>query len=69
VRLRIDRERCTGHGRCYDLAPELVTDDDGGYGQVIVEHPDESQLPAARLAVNSCPERAVVLEQTSPLPC
>jgi ferredoxin len=62
VRLRIDTDRCTGHGRCYDLAPELFADDAEGYGQVIVERPDESQLPAARLAVNSCPERAVILE-------
>jgi ferredoxin len=63
MRLRIDTERCTGHGRCYDLAPELFTDDDDGYGQVLVEEPDESQLAAARLAVNSCPERAVILEE------
>jgi ferredoxin len=62
VKLRIDTERCTGHGRCYDLAPELFTDDDEGYGQVLVDTPDESQLDAARLAVNSCPEQAVVLE-------
>lgn len=63
VRLRIDRDRCTGHGRCYDLAPDLVTDDDEGYGRVVAEHPDESQLDAARRAVNSCPERAVLLEE------
>jgi ferredoxin len=62
MRLRIDTERCTGHGRCYDLAPVLFTDDDEGYGQVAVPEPDESQLDVARLAVNSCPERAVILE-------
>lgn len=63
VRLRIDRDRCTGHGRCYDLAPDLIADDDEGYGQVVVEHPDESQLDTARRAVNSCPERAVLLDE------
>jgi ferredoxin len=63
VRLRIDRDRCTGHGRCYDLAPDLITDDDDGYGRVVVEDPGESQLDAARRAVNSCPERAVVLDE------
>lgn len=62
MRLRIDTERCTGHGRCYDLAPVLFTDDDEGYGRVVVPEPDESQLDVARLAVNSCPERAVILE-------
>jgi ferredoxin len=62
MKLRIDTDRCTGHGRCYDLAPELFTDDEQGHGQVAVAEPDESQLAAARLAVNSCPERAVILE-------
>jgi ferredoxin len=63
MRLRIDADRCTGHGRCYDLAPELFTDDEQGHGQVVVPEPDESQLAAARLAVNSCPERAVILDE------
>jgi ferredoxin len=62
VKLRIDAERCTGHGRCYDLAPELFTDDENGHGLVRDAHPDPSRLAAARLAVNSCPEQAVILE-------
>jgi ferredoxin len=62
VKLRIDLDRCSGHGRCYEVAPELFTDNDDGYGEVTVESPDESQLEAARLAVNTCPERAVLLE-------
>ena len=62
MRLRIDSERCTGHGRCYDLAPSLFGDDEQGYGRVLVDEPNASQLAAARLAVNSCPERAVILE-------
>lgn len=62
VKLRIDPERCTGHGRCYDLAPELFADDENGHGLVLVDEPDEAQLAAARLAVGSCPERAVILE-------
>jgi ferredoxin len=62
VKLRIDTDRCTGHGRCYDLAPDLFTDDEQGHGEVVVAEPGEAQLAAARLAVNSCPERAVILE-------
>jgi ferredoxin len=63
VKLRIDTERCTGHGRCYDLAPELFTDDENGHGRVLVDEPDASQGAAARLAVNSCPEQAVILDE------
>ena len=62
MKLRIDYDRCSGHGRCYDLAPDLFTDDDEGYGQVRVEEPDDSQLESARLAVNNCPERAIILD-------
>jgi ferredoxin len=62
VKLRIDPERCTGHGRCYDLAPELFAADDDGHGLVQVDEPDASHLAAARLAVNNCPEQAVILE-------
>jgi ferredoxin len=62
VKVRIDPERCQGHGRCYDLAPELFGEDDEGYGQVlnggIVPGGAEAQ---ARLAVLNCPESAIEL--------
>ncbi|MEU7747836.1 ferredoxin [Nonomuraea sp. NPDC049158] len=60
MKVRIDSERCQGHGRCYDLAPDLFGEDDEGYGQVIGEGivpPDNER--AARLAVSNCPERAI----------
>jgi ferredoxin len=63
MRIRIDTELCTGHGRCYDLAPELFVDDDEGYGQVIGDGevaPEHAE--AARKAVVGCPERAVILD-------
>jgi ferredoxin len=60
VKVRIDRERCQGHGRCYDLAPECFTEDDEGYGLVL----DEGNVPPgygpqARLAAVNCPEGAI----------
>jgi ferredoxin len=60
MKVRIDPERCHGHGRCYDLAPELFSEDDEGYGHVIgdgILPPDKEH--AARLAVSNCPERAI----------
>ncbi len=62
VKLRIDSERCQGHGRCYDLVPELFGEDDEGYGKVLgtgVVPPDKVQ--EARKAVANCPERAIDL--------
>ena len=64
MRLRIDTERCQGHGRCYDLAPDLFGEDDEGFGQVL----GEGTVPAgrerdARLAVANCPERAIEMQE------
>ena len=35
MRARIDNDKCTGHGRCYTLAPEVFGEDDEGYGTVL----------------------------------
>lgn len=61
TKLRIDGERCVGHGRCYDLAPDLFVDDDRGYGQVTTADVSGARLGDARLAARSCPEHAVLL--------
>jgi AcrR family transcriptional regulator/ferredoxin len=60
VKLQIDTDRCQGHGRCYDLAPDLFGEDDEGYGQVLGDGtvpPGKEQ--EARLAEANCPERAI----------
>jgi ferredoxin len=60
VKIQIDPERCQGHGRCYDLAPDLFGDDEEGYGQVLgngAVRPDQER--EARLAVVNCPEHAI----------
>ena len=67
MKIRIDTDLCTGHGRCYTVAPELFdADDESGYGLVIGDGavgPDRADLvDQARRAVGNCPERAVVLD-------
>jgi ferredoxin len=62
MQLRIDAERCTGHGRCYGLAPGLFEDDDEGNGQLVGDGTVPPELEdLARKAVANCPERAVAL--------
>jgi ferredoxin len=63
MKLRIDESVCTGHGRCYALAPQLFDADERGYGTVICAEVPEDLLDRARLAEQSCPEHAVVLEE------
>jgi ferredoxin len=60
LRVRIDRERCQGHARCFALAPELFELDELGNGR---ERGDGTVPPAledkAWLAKANCPELAV----------
>jgi ferredoxin len=64
MRLHIDLDRCTGHGRCYSLAPSLFEpDEEDGHGVVLHDGiVPEGEEAAARLAVNNCPERAISLQ-------
>ena len=53
--------RCTGHGRCYSEAPDLLDYDDEGF--VSVRHAPlpfaESDREDAEAAVAACPEAAL----------
>ena len=64
MKLRIDSGKCQGHGRCYDLSPDLFGDDDEGYGQVLHDGvvPGD-RVEEARKAVASCPESAISLAE------
>lgn len=62
MKLRIDADACTGHGRCYSLAPELFDADDCGHGTLLAEEVPEALSERARVAVANCPERAISLE-------
>jgi ferredoxin len=60
LKVRVDRERCQGHARCFALAPELFELDQFGNGR---ERGDGTVPTAledkARLAQANCPEMAV----------
>ena len=66
VKVQISSERCQGHGRCYDLVPDLFGEDDQGYSRLL----GDGTVPPgkereARLAESNCPERAIeVLEES-----
>ncbi len=65
MKLRIDPGKCQGHGRCYDLSPDLFGDDDEGYGQVLGDGlVPAGRLEEARKAVANCPEGAISLSES-----
>jgi ferredoxin len=64
MRVSIDPGRCTGHGRCYVTAPDVFSDDDAGYGQVIGDGElSDAQLESVEQAVAACPEQAVTIDR------
>lgn len=65
MRVQINSDKCQGHGRCYDLAPDLFGDDEQGYGMVLGDGIVKPDLERdARLAELNCPERAIdILEE------
>ncbi len=63
MRIRVDEERCSGHGRCYTVSPEVFEADDEGYprqrGQEITIAPPDEE--AARRGADNCPESAITI--------
>jgi len=61
--LRVDPIKCSGHGLCAELLPELIWLDEWGY-PVIEDRPLTAELePLARRAVAACPTVALALAQ------
>jgi ferredoxin len=63
MKVKIDKDLCSGHGRCERYAPNVFRLDDEGYnadrGQMISVPPGEEKN--ATLGMKSCPERAITL--------
>jgi ferredoxin len=59
MKVRVDAERCTGHGRCYGLAPEVFGADDYGHCVVLLPEVPAEREREARLAIANCPEDAL----------
>lgn len=64
--VRVDSEKCQGHGRCFALAPDLFELDEYGTSTVLgggTVTPD--QVSVARVVAANCPEYAVIIEDES----
>ena len=63
MRIVLDAERCTGHGRCYALAPDVFDADDDGHCVVRIEGDVPADLAdKARTGVANCPELALSID-------
>ncbi len=62
MKIHIDTATCTGHGRCYSLAPEVFDCDDDGYGRITSEAVPEALQDKALIGAQNCPEHAISVE-------
>ena len=61
MKVIIDRNLCSGHGRCYMLAPDVFGSDDEGYSVLQHEEVPPELEAQARTAERNCPEHAISL--------
>jgi ferredoxin len=62
-RLSVDADRCTGHGRCYTLAPDVFDADEVGHCLVLVGDVSGELEDQALEGEQNCPEQAITLSR------
>ena len=62
MKVRVDDDKCVGHGRCYVLAPDVFEDDEHGHCVVKRREVPPELAAQARLGEENCPEAAITLE-------
>jgi ferredoxin len=65
VRIRVDRDLCTGHALCQLHGPDVYVLDDLGYNATDQRDVPPDLWEQARRGALACPEGAIVLEETS----
>jgi ferredoxin len=61
TRVSVDPDLCTGHGRCYTLAPDIFDADEVGHSIVLVDDVWGELERHAATGEQNCPESAITL--------
>jgi ferredoxin len=64
---QIDKELCSGHGRCYSIAPESFAPDEFGYGVPNGRIEQDKVLSDLQFIADSCPEEAISIVEVAPV--
>jgi ferredoxin len=64
MKVRVDAAKCSGHGRCYDLAPEVFAEGEQSHCHIPDENVPAGLEAKARLAQANCPEEAIEIEES-----
>jgi ferredoxin len=62
MKIVIDRDLCDGHGMCEAMAHEYFELDDDEFLTILDESPPEEDRDKVYAAVQSCPARALTLQ-------
>jgi ferredoxin len=62
MKVRVDSDLCAGHGRCYELAPEVYGEDERGHCRVLRGALPPELADKARLGERNCPEGAIFID-------
>jgi len=61
MKVVVDNGACTGHGRCYTLAPDVYDADEDGYCATSERDVPVGLEAPARRGAAGCPERAITV--------
>lgn len=59
IGIAIDKGRCIGAGQCALTAPEVFTQDDDGFSELLEGREDGAGSPLVREAARACPVGAI----------
>ncbi|MFJ6718264.1 MULTISPECIES: ferredoxin [unclassified Streptomyces] len=63
MRISIDQGVCIGAGQCALTAPEVFTQDDDGFSELLPGREDGHGSPLVREAARACPVAAISVEE------
>ncbi|MFE3760548.1 ferredoxin [Streptomyces sp. NPDC059104] len=61
MRISVDQDRCVGAGQCALTAPQVFTQDDDGFGEVLPGREDGHGSALVREAARACPVSAITV--------
>ncbi|MGH4028167.1 ferredoxin [Actinomycetota bacterium Odt1-20B] len=62
-RIDIDKDKCIGAGQCVLTSPEVFTQDDDGFSELLPGYEEKLSGALVREAVRVCPVQAISLDE------
>ncbi len=63
MKVKVDKELCTGDSICVDICPDVFVMNDDDIAEVLVDEVPEDLEEAVREAADSCPESCIIIEE------